>query len=164
MPPSFRKKIDSTKDDHCDPNQAKTQGLESRKEQVVDQFIWLPFRKFASDKLISLPSQLGNGLSCQKSIFCLAQKFATLQVLLCDGSALRNPKGPATKWSIGRREKIFLMRALGRIAEAVKFCTCSFIHSKGASCSPNAMGPCHPMPTKWYGSMMPIDACPRYGS
>lgn len=56
------------------------------------------------------------------------------------------------------------MRALGRIAGAVKFLHLQRHPLKHASCSLNAMGPCRPMPTKWYGSIMPIDACPRYGS
>lgn len=88
-------------------------------------------------------------MCCQKSIFCLAQKFATLQALLHNGSALGNPKGPATEWSLFRpicqRKKIF-MRALGRIAGAVKFLqmqlhplkACQLFSQCDGTLSPNA--------------------------
>ncbi|KAL7918496.1 hypothetical protein ACQKWADRAFT_237776 [Trichoderma austrokoningii] len=102
MPP-----IDSTRT-IIETHIRKIQGLESRREQVVDQFSWLPFRKFASDKLISLPSQLGNGQSCQKSILC--PKVRAIE------TPVKTPKGPAIKWSLFRsicRENFFSLHCFG---------------------------------------------------
>lgn len=95
-------------------------GKESRKEQVVDQFIWLPFRKFASDKLISLPSQLGNGLCCQKVDLLSRPKVRDAAGTIVRWKRVKKPKRSCDKVVHRPKRKFFSHACFGPYRRSCK--------------------------------------------